>query len=84
MDNRDEQAQEDLKVLELYSELNDNQLFIHKYQEVTERLKQWMKYDVLHQVECTYGTKYRTLSDDRDINEKLEEFKKNNPIKIRK
>lgn len=84
MKTRDEQAQEDLKALKLYSEVGDDNLFIKKYEEVTEKLSEWMKYDVLHQVKCEYSTKYETLTDDRNVNEKIEEFKKNNPIKIRK
>lgn len=84
MKTRDEQAQEDLKVLELYSELEDDILFIKKFEEVTERLKEEFSFGMLDQVEREHGTKYKTLTDDRNVNEKLKEFLEANPIKIRK
>lgn len=78
-----EQNERDLQVLENYSKWDDD-LFIKKYEEVTERLRKEFCLAMLDQIEREYGTKYETLSDDRNVNEKLKEFLEANPIKIRK
>lgn len=69
-----------LETLKLYDSLDDK-LFVIVYKETMEEFKSLNLWDGVREVEEKYKGKYDLLNDDRDIDQRIEDFKKNNPVK---
>lgn len=78
-----EQKERDMQTLELYEGL-DEKLFCSAYKVITERLETWGMYGGLKEVTSKFKSKFESLEDDREVSEKIEQYKAENNITIRR
>lgn len=81
---REKSKVDDMKTLKLYQSLDEGKLFSRTYEKFIAKATKRCEYDYKFQIEKQYGMYYKQINTSDSIDSKIEKYKKNNPLKIRR
>lgn len=81
---REQSRGDDLKTLELYQSLDEGDLFSKAYEKVVAEAVHRGEYGYKFQMQELYGAYYNKIKSKDSTESKIEKFKRDNPLKIKK